>query len=202
MACGRRILPKAETLEQAAACLNILSGRAHRVYGGICLCLPDGQIRTRLSVSQVKFRVLDKTDKQAYLASGEWQGKAGGYAIQGRAGLYIRQITGSYSNIVGLDMHHVAGLLLAAGFTYAKLADGLLFDYPDHPRLIAVVEDSRVTDLWAEQDALSVWVLCIWPVSQAGLTTISACPGSFCPAHLSAGLSKARPGSHKASWCR
>ena len=120
VACGRRILPKAETPEQAAACLDILSGRAHRVYGGICLCLPDGQMRTRLSVSQVKFRVLDKTDKQAYLASGEWQGKAGGYAIQGRAGLYIRRITGSYSNIVGLDMHHVAGLLLAAGFTYAK----------------------------------------------------------------------------------
>ena len=119
VACGRRILPKAETAEQASACLDLLSGRAHRVYGGICLCLPNGDVRTRLSVSQVKFRVLDKTDKQAYLDSGEWQGKAGGYAIQGRAGLYIRQITGSYSNIVGLDMHQVAGLLMGAGFTYA-----------------------------------------------------------------------------------
>ena len=119
VACGRRILPKAETAEQALACLDLLSGRAHRVYGGICLCLPNGDVRTRLSVSQVKFRVLDKTDKQAYLDSGEWQGKAGGYAIQGRAGLYIRQITGSYSNIVGLDMHQVAGLLMGAGFTYA-----------------------------------------------------------------------------------
>ena len=112
-------MPKAEKAEQALACLDLLSGRAHRVYGGICLCLPNGDVRTRLSVSQVKFRVLDKTDKQAYLDSGEWQGKAGGYAIQGRAGLYIRQITGSYSNIVGLDMHQVAGLLMGAGFTYA-----------------------------------------------------------------------------------
>lgn len=120
VACGRRILPKAETREQAAACLDLLSGRSHRVYGGICLYLPDGQVRSRLSVSHVKFRVLDSRDKQAYLASEEWQGKAGGYAIQGLAGLYIRQITGSYSNIVGLDMHQVAGLLLAAGFSYAK----------------------------------------------------------------------------------
>lgn len=120
VACGRRILPKAETFAQAAACLDILSGRSHRVYGGICLVLPDGQVRTTLSVSQVKFRLLSPTDKQAYLASEEWQGKAGGYAIQGLAGLYIRQISGSYSNIVGLDMHRVAGLLLAAGFLYAK----------------------------------------------------------------------------------
>lgn len=118
--CGRRILPKAETPEQAAACLKLLSGRSHRVYGGICLHLPGGEMRTRLSVSRVKFRLLDEADRAAYLASGEWQGKAGGYAIQGRAGLYIRQITGSYSNIVGLDMNLVAGLLLAAGFGYAQ----------------------------------------------------------------------------------
>jgi len=118
--CGRRILPKAETPEQAAACLKLLSGRSHRVYGGICLHLPGGEMRTRLSVSRVKFRLLDEADRAAYLASGEWQGKAGGYAIQGRAGLYIRQITGSYSDIVGLDMNLVAGLLLAAGFGYAQ----------------------------------------------------------------------------------
>lgn len=120
VACGRRILPKAETSEQASNCLDLLSGRGHRVYGGICLYLPDGEVRTRLSVSHVKFRPLDRTDKQAYLASGEWRGKAGGYAIQGLAGLYIRKITGSYSNIVGLDMHVVAGLLMAAGFSYAQ----------------------------------------------------------------------------------
>ncbi|MGB1528736.1 MAG: Maf family protein [Candidatus Puniceispirillaceae bacterium] len=118
--CGQRILPKAETAEEARRCLQLLSGRSHRVYGGICLYLPDGGWRTKLSVSRVKFRPLGSADKHAYLQSGEWRGKAGGYAIQGRAGLYVRQITGSYSNIVGLDMHKVAGLLLGAGFDYVQ----------------------------------------------------------------------------------
>ena len=118
--CGQRILPKAETAVQATRCLELLSGRSHRVYGGICLYLPDGGWRTKLSVSRVKFRPLSQTDKHAYLQSGEWQGKAGGYAIQGRAGLYVRQIIGSYSNIVGLDMHKVASLLLGVGFDYVQ----------------------------------------------------------------------------------
>ena len=118
--CGHRILPKAETAEEARRCLQLLSGRSHRVYGGICLYLPDGGWRTKLSVSRVKFRPLGFADKHAYLQSGEWRGKAGGYAIQGRAGLYVRQITGSYSNIVGLDMQKVAGLLLGAGFDYVQ----------------------------------------------------------------------------------
>ena len=118
--CGQRILPKAETAEEARRCLQLLSGRSHRVYGGICLYLPDGGWRTKLSVSRVKFRPLCPADMHAYLQSGEWQGKAGGYAIQGRAGLYVRQITGSYSNIVGLDIHKVAGLLLSAGFYYVQ----------------------------------------------------------------------------------
>ena len=118
--CGQRILPKAETAEEARRCLQLLSGRSHRVYGGICLYLPDGGWRTKLSVSRVKFRPLGFADKHAYLQSGEWRGKAGGYAIQGRAGLYVRQIIGSYSNIVGLDMHKVAGLLLGAGFDYVQ----------------------------------------------------------------------------------
>ena len=118
--CGQRILPKAETVEEARRCLELLSGRSHRVYGGICLYLPNGGWRTKLSVSRVKFRTLGLVDKDAYLQSGEWKGKAGGYAIQGRAGLYVRQITGSYSNIVGLDMHKVAGLLLGAGFNYVQ----------------------------------------------------------------------------------
>ena len=118
--CGRRILPKAETPDEARYCLDLLSGRSHRVYGGICLYLPDGQWRTKLSVSRVKFRNLSLTDKHAYLQSGEWHDKAGGYAIQGRASLYIRQITGSYSNIVGLDMYKVAGLLMSVGFEYVQ----------------------------------------------------------------------------------
>ncbi len=118
--CGRRILPKTETVEEARRCLQLLSGRSHRVYGGICLHLPDGGWRIKLSVSRVKFRPLSSADMHAYLQTGEWQGKAGGYAIQGRAGLYVRQITGSYSNIVGLDMYKVAGLLLSAGFDYVQ----------------------------------------------------------------------------------
>ena len=118
--CGQRILPKAETAEEGRRCLQLLSGRSHRVYGGICLYLPDGGWRIKLSVSRVKFRPLSPADMHAYLQSGEWQGKAGGYAIQGRAGLYVRQIIGSYSNIVGLDMHKVAGLLLGAGFDYVQ----------------------------------------------------------------------------------
>ena len=118
--CRRRILPKAETAEEARRCVELLSGRSHRVYGGICLYLPDGSCRTKLSISRVKFRTLSLADRHAYLQSGEWKGKAGGYAIQGRAGLYVRQITGSYSNIVGLDMHKVAGLLLGAGFHYVQ----------------------------------------------------------------------------------
>ena len=118
--CGQRILPKAETAEEVRRCLQLLSGRSHRVYGGICLYLPDGGWRIKLSVSRVKFRPLCLADMHAYLQSGEWEGKAGGYAIQGRAGLYVRQITGSYSNIVGLDMHKVAGLLLGAGFDYVQ----------------------------------------------------------------------------------
>ena len=118
--CGRRILPKTETVEEARGCLDILSGRSHRVYGGIFLHMPDGKWRTKLSISRVKFRPLSLKDKNAYLQSREWQGKAGGYAIQGRASIYIRQIIGSYSNIVGLDVQKVAGLLLAAGFDYVK----------------------------------------------------------------------------------
>ena len=116
--CGKCILPKAETAEEARSCLQLLSGRGHRVYGGICLYLPDGGRRTKLSVSRVKFKPLSCADKNAYIQSREWQGKAGGYAIQGCAGLYVRQIIGSYSNIVGLDMHQVAGLLMGAGFNY------------------------------------------------------------------------------------
>ena len=118
--CRQRILPKAETAEEARRCLQLLSGSSHRVYGGICLYLPDGGWRTKLSVSRVKFRRLSPADKHAYLQSGEWRGKAGAYAIQGRAGLYVRQITGSYSNIVGLDMYKAAGLLIGAGFHYVQ----------------------------------------------------------------------------------
>lgn len=111
VACGRRVLPKAETAAEVAACLKLLSGRRHRVYGGICLCLPDGTVRQRLAVSVVKFRRLTAAEQADYVASGEGIGKAGGYAIQGRAAGFIGFISGSYSNIVGLDLFSVAQML-------------------------------------------------------------------------------------------
>ena len=118
VACGRRILPKAETKEELLSCLTLLSGRQHRVYGGIALIAPDGKVTSRLSQSKVAFRRLGARDIDALIENGDGLGKAGGYAIQGLAGLYIRQISGSYSNIVGLDLFQLASLLLAAGFSY------------------------------------------------------------------------------------
>ncbi|CAI8397967.1 MAG: Maf-like protein YhdE [Rhodospirillaceae bacterium] len=96
----------------------MLSGRQHRVYTGLALAMPNGTITTRLSLSKVAFRRLSASDIDALAGHGDGIGKAGGYAIQGQAGLYIRKISGSYSNIVGLDLHQLAGLLLAAGFRY------------------------------------------------------------------------------------
>lgn len=115
VACGRRILPKAENVDQARACLELLSGRRHRVLGGICVVDANGRVRTRLSTSVVAFARLERGVMEAYLESGEWQGKAGGYAIQGRAAAFISFISGSYSNVVGLCLHQTATLLRAAG---------------------------------------------------------------------------------------
>lgn len=111
VACGRRVLPKAESAAEVNSCLQLLSGRRHRVYGGICLIAPDGKARTKLAESIVKFRRLTAEDIAAYTASGEGLGKAGGYAIQGMAAAYIPFIAGSYSNIVGLDLAVVAQLI-------------------------------------------------------------------------------------------
>lgn len=116
VACGRRILPKAETLAQAKACLALLSGRRHRVIGGICLIGPDGKVATRVVTTVVTFKSLDQSEREAYLASGEWHGKAGGYAIQGRAAMYVRYVGGSYSNVVGLALHETYALLRGQGY--------------------------------------------------------------------------------------
>ena len=116
VAAGRRILPKAETEQQARDCLSILSGRRHRVYGGIALCLPDGSLRHRLVTSHVRMRRLSALDIDHYIDRGDWQGKAGGYAIQGLAARFIRAIEGSYSNIVGFSLYDVAAMLDAAGW--------------------------------------------------------------------------------------
>ncbi|MBI3709795.1 MAG: septum formation protein Maf [Proteobacteria bacterium] len=112
--CGRRILPKADDETVARSCLELLSGRRHRVHGGIAIVAPERRA-ARLVVTIVQFKRLTPDDIDAYIASGEWQGKAGGYAIQGQAAALVRSIHGSYSNVVGLDLFTVAALLRGLG---------------------------------------------------------------------------------------
>ena len=113
---GRRCLPKAELIEEAAACLRLLSGRSHRVYTGVSLVTTKGQLRQRLVETRVRFKRLTREDIDSYLASGEWQGKAGGYAIQGLAGGFVVRLVGSYTNVVGLPLYETVGLLQGEGF--------------------------------------------------------------------------------------
>ncbi len=113
VAVGRRVLPKAETEEQARSCLALLSGRSHRVLTGVAL-LAAGKVRTRLAEARVTFKRLSDAEVEAYIASGEWRGKAGGYAIQGLAGRYVTNIVGSYSAIVGLPLYETANLIEGA----------------------------------------------------------------------------------------
>ncbi len=116
VAAGSRILPKAETEEQARRCLALLSGRRHRVATAVVLLAPDGRRSERLVQSVVGFARLTERQIAAYLASGEWQGKAGGYAIQGHAAAFIRFISGSHSNVVGLPLFETAQLLRGLGW--------------------------------------------------------------------------------------
>src|SRR3989440_845206 len=116
VAVGRRILPKAELLDEAAQCLRLLSGRNHRVHTGVCLVTPKEAFRQRLIETRVRFKRLSEQDIEAYLASGEWRGKAGGYAAQGLAGSFIAKIVGSYTNIVGLPLYESVALLLGEGY--------------------------------------------------------------------------------------
>ncbi|MEC7203769.1 MAG: Maf family protein, partial [Pseudomonadota bacterium] len=111
VACGRRILPKAEDAETAKACLEMMSGRRHRVHGSIAVVLPGGRVRARSVETRVRFKRLEQAEVSAYLAGGEWQGKAGGYAIQGRAATFVADLSGSYSNVVGLSLYETAALL-------------------------------------------------------------------------------------------
>lgn len=113
---GRRILPKAETEAQARACLDLISGRRHRVMTAVVLALPDGRRLTRLVESAVTFQRLTEQQVVAYLACGEWRGKAGGYAIQGRAEAFVRFLSGSHSNVVGLPLFETAQLLRGVGW--------------------------------------------------------------------------------------
>ncbi len=116
VACGRRILPKAEDEATALGCLKLIAGRRHRVVGGIALITPDGNLATRLVESVVAFKRMSAEEIAAYLASGEWHGKAGGYAIQGLAAAYVRFLSGSYSNVVGLSLYDARQLLIGRGW--------------------------------------------------------------------------------------
>jgi septum formation protein len=116
VACGRRILPKAETEPQARQCLELLSGRQHQVLTGIALIDGKGALRQRVVVTRVAFRRLHPDEIAHYLALGEWRGKAGGYAIQGHAGCFVRTLNGSYSNVVGLPLMETILLLRGANY--------------------------------------------------------------------------------------
>ena len=116
VAAGRRILPKTETEAEARAALALLAGRRHRVHSAVTLLDGSGHARHRLSSSIVAFKRLSDGELDAYLAAGEWRGKAGGYAIQGRAEALIRSISGSYSGVVGLPLFETRALLRAAGY--------------------------------------------------------------------------------------
>jgi septum formation protein len=116
VACGRRLLPKADDAATARRCLKLLSGRRHRVLGGIAVVAPDGRERLRVVTTIVSVRRLMDAEIEAYVAGGEWRDKAGGYAIQGSAAMFIPWIRGSYSNVVGLSLSDAAALLQGLGF--------------------------------------------------------------------------------------
>ena len=116
VAVGRRILPKAETIDDAVYCLQLLSGRSHRVYSGVCLATPSGKLRQRLVETRLRFRRLSREDIDRYVASGEWRGKAGAYAVQGLAGSFVVKLVGSYTSVVGLPLYETVALLSGEGF--------------------------------------------------------------------------------------
>ena len=123
---GRRILPKCETPAEAEACLDLLSGRGHRVFTGLALVTGSGAVRRRLVETRLRFKRLSRNEIEAYLASGEWRGKAGGYAIQGLAGAFVERLVGSYSNVVGLPLAETAALLAGEGYHVHRRWDASL----------------------------------------------------------------------------
>ncbi len=108
---GRRILPKAETMEEAKYCLELLSGRSHRVYTALCLLSPSDIVKRRLVETRIRFKRLSSAELDAYLISAEWRGKAGGYAIQGIAGSFVVKLNGSYHGVMGLPLYETMSLL-------------------------------------------------------------------------------------------
>ena len=120
VACGARILPKAESEAEARACLDLLSGRGHRVYTAICLMNEAGKRSERLVETRLKIKRLSVQEIDFYIQSGEWHGKAGGYAIQGLAAAFVISLVGSYSSVVGLPLYETAQLLGGHGFTRVR----------------------------------------------------------------------------------
>lgn len=120
VACGRRILPKPHDRSEAERCLDLLSGRRHRVISAIAVIDGAGILREKIVTSIVAFKTLSAREKSVYLDSGEWADKAGGYAAQGLAAAYIRFISGSYSNVVGLPLFETVSLLAASGYPPAR----------------------------------------------------------------------------------
>ena len=112
---GRRILPKCDLADEAEQCLRLLSGRAHRVHTGLCLINAKGQSRRKIVETRVRFKRLTSIEMADYIESGEWRGKAGGYAIQGRAGAFVIKLIGSYSSVVGLPLYETMNLLSSEG---------------------------------------------------------------------------------------
>jgi septum formation protein len=121
VAVGRRVLGKAELEHEAGDALRMLRGRAHRVHTAICLITPEGRIRERVVETRIRFRNLSNEEIGNYLASGEWKGKAGGYAIQGIAGAFVVKLVGSYTNVVGLPLTEVVNLLQGEGYPVSDL---------------------------------------------------------------------------------
>ena len=113
---GRRVLPKTQNINEARECMEMLSGRTHRVYTGVCVVSPELVRRTRIVETKVKFKSLGEQEIEQYINSNEWDGKAGGYAIQGMAEKFITQIIGSYSNVVGLPLYETSSLLYGLGY--------------------------------------------------------------------------------------
>lgn len=113
---GRRIIPKPGRLDEASNALYLLSGRSHRVFTGLCIVTPDRKIRQKVVETRVRFKRLSRLEIDAYLASGQWRGKAGGYAIQGLAGSFVVKLVGSYTNVVGLPLYETVSLLTGEGF--------------------------------------------------------------------------------------
>jgi septum formation protein len=116
VAVNRMILPKCELLDEASQSLRLLSGRAHKVFTGLCLITPKGKVRNAVVETRVRFKRIGRDEAESYLASGEWRGKAGGYAIQGLAGTFVVRLVGSYSNVVGLPLYETVSLLSGEGF--------------------------------------------------------------------------------------